>query len=239
MLAKWLGAINAIQVKPEPKAIYTQGTFEERFQLYDVADVAHGPKRGRLEFGVWDYVRKWRGYKEFHATTGKLLRKVPLAEVAKRFRAAVEQGQPFPFLHDLTYRTQGWQWDFGKIGPEDLDTASKKLLSNLSGNIIRHFFADVVESRVADFGVHLDLVAQKLQVLDTTPGGNGLSESLLADDRLALAFQNGVRTLSKFEGKASKKKFEKYVVMLCRETPTHSLQEVTHVFRELLKRWAG
>ena len=238
VLAKWLGSIRAIQVKREPKLVTTQGTWDERFEAYEITVGKYGQKRGRLSFGAWNYVRKWQGYKEIDLKTNKT-RKVPLAQVAQRFRAALERGESFPFLHDLTYRTQGWQWDFGTVTLPLSDVVSLRLLGNLAGHIVEHFFADVVESRIADFRVHLDLPAKQLQVLDTTPGGNGLSEALLTDDRVRSALQNCIATLAKIEGKGSHKKFEKYVVTLCREAPTHSLEEVTHVFRELYKCWSG
>jgi hypothetical protein len=107
------------------------------------------------------------------------------------------------------------------------------------GNILEHFLAEAVESRVPDMGVHLDLPSHKLQILDSTPGGNGLSETLLAEGRIPAAFQNCSSALSKFKGKGGAERFDKYVLALCHEKPGHSAEEVEYVVRELHVRWAG
>lgn len=240
VLGKWLASIKAVQVKREPKFVTTQGSWDASFAPYEIEPITDGrcPKRGRLSFGVWDYVRKWQGYKEIDLKTNKE-RKVPLNQVAKRFSEALERGETFPFLHNLTYRTQGWQWDFGAIELLVPDVASQRSLGKLTGSILEHFLAEAVESRITDFGTQLDLPGHRFQILDSTPGGNGLSETLLMDDRIPAALQGCTRTLAKFNGRGSAKKFEKYVVTLCHEKPSHSLKEVTHVFGELYKRWSG
>jgi hypothetical protein len=115
----------------------------------------------------------------------------------------------------------------------------QRSLGNLVGNILEHFLAEAVESRVADMGVQLDLPGHRLQVLDSTPGGNGLSETLLIEGRLGMAIENCVRTVSKFKDEHTAEAFGKYVLALCHEKPSHSGAEAMHVLRELHVRWAG
>ncbi len=78
-------------------------------------------------------------------------------------------------------------------------------LGSLASNILEHFVADVVESKVEDITLWLDLHDHQLQILDTSPGGNGLSEALLTEGRIKSAFQNCIRTLSRLTGAARKR----------------------------------
>jgi hypothetical protein len=241
VLGKWLRCIKAVQVEREPKHVTTRGSWDECFKQYEIkrfSDANGCPKKGCLEFGVWDYERKWQGYTEIDLATNQK-RKVALAEVTQRFSIALERGDRFPFLHNLSYRTQGWQWDFGAVTLQRLDADWLRSLGDLVGGILEHFLAEAVESRVADMGVRLDLPGHELQVLDSTPGGNGLSETLLAEGRLGTALENCLRTLAKFKGKSAAERFEKYVLALCHDKPGHSFEEVKHVVRELHVRWAG
>ena len=75
-------------------------------------------------------------------------------------------------------------------------------------------------------------------MLDTTPGGNGLSEALLTEGRMDAAFQTCTRTLGKFSVKGGTARFEAYVLALCHQAASHSAEEVLNVIRELHLRWA-
>jgi hypothetical protein len=241
VLGKWLRCIKAVQVEREPRSVTTRGSWDECFKQYEIKRFINGngcPKKGCLEFGIWDYVRKWQGYTEIDLSTNQK-RKVSLAEVTQRFSLALERGDRFPFLHNLSYRTQGWQWDFGSVALARSDAEWLRSLGELVAAILEHFLAEAVESRVADTGVQLDLPGHVLQVLDSTPGGNGLSETLLTEERLGTALENCLRALAKFKGKGAAERFEKYVLALCHEKPGHSAEEVMHVVRELHVRWAG
>ena len=241
VLGKWLHSIKAVQVEREPKHVTTRGSWDKCFKQYEVKRFIDGngcPKKGCLEFGVWDYIRNWQGYTEIDLTTNQK-RKVSLAEVTQRFSLALERGDRFPFLHNLSYRTQGWQWNFGSVALPRSDVDWQRSLGNLVGSLLEHFLAEVVESRVADMGVQLELPGRELQVLDSTPGGNGLSETLLTEGRLGTAFENCLRALSKFKGKGAAERFDKYALALCHEKPVHSVEEVMHVVRELHVRWTG
>jgi len=239
LLWKWLRAVKAVQVRRERRRVTTRGSWDEGFTLYEVRaldDSRDRPKKGRFEFGIWDYSRKWQGYTEIDLDTQEK-RKVSLAEVSERFKQAVQRGERFPYLHEFSYRTLGWEWDFGNIPLAKMDVRAQQSLGELTGSILEHFVADAVQSRVDDVGVKLDLPDHRLQVLDATPGGNGLSEALLTEGRMEAAFQNCTRNLGKFSGKGGKTRFEAYVLALCHQSASHSAEEVLNVVRELHLRW--
>jgi superfamily II DNA/RNA helicase len=159
LLWKWLRAVEAVQVQRESKRVTTRGSWEEGFRLYEVRpldDSMDRPKRGRFELGIWDYSRKWQGYTEIDLETQEK-REVSLAEVSERFKQAIERGEQFPYLHKFSYRTLGWQWNFGALPLRNSDAQSQQSLGELAGSILEHFVAAAVESRVDDLGVELDL----------------------------------------------------------------------------------
>ena len=237
LLCKWLRAVKAVQVKRERRRITTRGTWEEGFTLYEVrplTDSRDRPRKGQFEFGIWDYSRTWQGYTEIDLNTqGKC--KVTLAEVTKRFREALKRGEDFPFLHEFSYRTLGWEWDFGVLSLAS--GKAQETLGDLIGSILKHFLAAAVETRVDDLGINLDLPGHCLQVLDSTPGGNGLAEAILTEGRMDAAFRACLRTLGRFTGKKGKGQFERYVLALCHQAAAHPAEEVLNGVRELHLRW--
>jgi hypothetical protein len=239
LLCKWMRSVKAVQVQLEPKKITTRGSWDEGFNLYEVTplnDSRDRPRKGQFEFGIWDYSRKWQGYTEIDLKTqGK--RKVPLSEVSEHFKQAIQRGEEFPFLHEFSYRTLGWEWNFGALPLGKIDMRVQESLGELVGSILEHFLADAAESRVDDLGIKLDLPGHRLQVLDATPGGNGLSDALLTEGRIHSAFQSCMRTLGKFSGKGGKAQFERYALALCHQAASHSAEEVLNVVRELHLRW--
>jgi hypothetical protein len=197
------------------------------------------PKKGTLEFGIWTYRRYFQGYKEIDLNDEERSRRVSLDEVNERFKKAKDRGESPPFLFDFSYRTMGWQWSFKPVklnNSEDIDLQS---LGSLTCNILEHFLAEAVESRVWDIQVSLDLEDCTLQVLDSTPGGNGLSEALLSEDRMIASLRECERTLSKFKGRSADRNFKKYVLDLCRDEPSNSAKEVCDVVRQLYANWSG
>ena len=241
ILGKWLPSLQKVIVERDSRLVTTRGSWEEGFELYQIRTPSHDmdrPRKGALEFGIWDYTRTWQGYTEIDLATDKT-RIVSLAEVKTRFDHAQEEGAAFAFLCPFSYRTMGWQWDFGRFPPLSDDPEATRSLGSLAGNILEHFAADVVESKVEDIGVQLDLHEHQLRILDTTPGGNGLSEALLTEARIRSAFQNCIRTLSTFTGTRRKKAFNTYVLDLCHQKPGHAAEELVHVLRELYARWTG
>jgi hypothetical protein len=241
ILGKWLPSLQRVIVERESRLVTTRGSWEEGFNLHQNRTPSHDmdrPRKGTLEFGLWDYKRTWQGYTEIDLTTDKK-RIVSLAEVRARFERAQENGAAFAFLHPFSYRTMGWQWDFGRFPPLSDDPEATTSLGSLAGSILEHFAADVVESKVEDIGLQLDLHEHQLRILDTTPGGNGLSEALLTEARIRSAFQNCIRTLSRVTSAKRKKAYNSYVLDLCHQKPAHAAEEVAHVVRELHTRWTG
>jgi superfamily II DNA/RNA helicase len=239
LLWKWLRAVKAVQVRRESRRVTTRGSWDESFTLYEVRaldDSRERPRKGKFEFGIWDYSRKWQGYTEIDLAT-QAKRKVTLAQVSGRFKEAIQRGERFPYLHEFSYRTLGWEWYFGALPLGKTDVQTQGSLGQLTGSILEHFVADAAQSRVDDFGVNLELPGLRLQVLDATPGGNGLSEALLTEGRMEAAFQTCIRTLGKFSGKGGKARFKAYVLGLCHQAASHSAEEVLNVVGELHLRW--
>ncbi len=241
VLGKWLKDIQEIRVVPEPRAITTRGTWEEGFDFWEAAEAVDRhirPRRGAFKFGIWDYKRSWQGYTEIDFESGKS-RRVSLKEATRQFREALEAGANPPFLPDYSYRTVGWEWDFDRIDTDDWGTEELEVLSEGIGELIEHFLATAVESNLEDISVELDLASHKLRVLDSTPGGNGLSEALLCDCRVPNAFSNCCRELEKYLGKGKKTKFRKYLLALRLDLSEFTAEEILDVVRELQVRWAG
>ncbi|HPS90648.1 MAG TPA: DEAD/DEAH box helicase [Methanothrix sp.] len=242
ILGKWLKTIKTVELKQEKRNIITRGLWDENFDLYkssmNFVDHLKLPKKGILEFGIWTYNRRFQGYKEIDLSDEERTRTVSLDEVKQRFKEAKDRGENPPFLFDFSYRTLGWQWRFKSIKIEKNDENDQRSLGRLTCSILEHFLADAVESRITDLQIGLDLEDSTLQVLDSTPGGNGLSEALLAEDRMQSALQKCEKRLSKFRGKADNQKFKKFVLDLCRDEPQHSANEVENVIKWLYANWS-
>lgn len=241
ILRKWLPALEAIQVQVERRNIVTRGRWQESFTFYEAVPLHNsrqGPTIGQFRFGIWDFTRKWKGYIEIHLGSNRV-RKVDLKEVTERFKDAMDQGRDFPFLYPLSYRTFGWEWDFGDISAHRGTIGSLSSLANVVSSLLEHFFADVVQSRPSDLDVQLDLGGHVLRIVDATLGGNGLSEALLSENRMLEAFQACGRTVSRFLDRDGQVMFEKYVLNLCHQKTSHSVHEVLTILDELSRRWSG
>ena len=243
ILGKWLKSISTVEVALEKKNVVTRGMWDETFELFKAnsSSLEHlkMPKKGALEFGIWTYRRRFQGYKEIDLNDEERSRKVSLDEVIEHFKQAKDLGESPPFLFPLSYRTLGWQWSFKPVklsNEKDIDLQS---LGNLTCDILEHFLAEAVESRVWDLQIKLDLEDCSLQVLDSTPGGNGLSEALLSEDRMSTALKNCEKALSRFKGRSASSNFKKYVLDLCRDEPSNSAKEVEDVVKWLYANWSG
>jgi len=236
VLAKWLKTIKAVYVEAVKGNIATRGEWADSHKLYElVADLGPNlqvPSRGRFEYGVWDFERTWRGYRQIDLSTGKATR-VSLAEVTERFRQAIEEGDGFPFLHALTYRTLGWQWRFGELPP---GLGATNELGSVVDGLMDEFVRASLECSAGDVTVSLSLEAKTLSVFDTTPGGNGLSQAVLAGGRMVSAFDECLATLDDFSRKGSKK-FREYLEVLLDMESDCELGEVRDVVRTLRERW--
>ena len=171
VLAKWLKTITAIYVNPVKEHVRTMGDWQDTHALYErISDLPSGasfPKSGMLEYGVWDFERKWNGYRLIDLRTGEVLKWVTLADVAQRFAQAKDTGDHFPFLHPLTYRTMGWRWNFDTI-----DCSEAALV--ISGGLFAAFLTSQLECNASNVQTELD--CRSLSLFETNPGGNGLSD---------------------------------------------------------------
>jgi hypothetical protein len=227
---RWLKSIKAIRVEREERSVITRGDWQDEYEVLDCKTI---PLRKGVNIlrGTWTYIRQWQGYKEIDINQDRE-KFVSLGKVTKRFKQAMEEKADFPFLHPLTYRTLGWQWDFGPLEPDDA-TFTFILKRLLSG-----FIADSVESNEKD--MIIDLIGHQLYVLDSTPGGNGLSFALLENNRFELALQRCMKKLSQFQSKAKQKDFEKYVSEMCYGVlPTHPVNVFLGAVQEIYNRWTG
>lgn len=240
VLGKWLRTISAVRVVPERKNVTTRGSWRDSFSLYENVPnlLPHlvRPLKGGFEFGIWNYTRCWQGYSEVDLKTGKK-RLVSLPEVISRFKQAIEERSRFPFLFDFSYRTWGWQWSVGNLGALSGNAESRKTLSETVGEILTHFLAGAIESKTADLRIELDLNGNRLQVLDATPGGNGLSEALLTRGRMSGAMKLCEERLAQLTDEDGQ--FSKYVLNLCHTATHNSQSEVIDVVRRLREHWAG
>ncbi len=91
-LAKYLKSIDVVYVEKEKNLVTTRGSWDESFEFYQnfsnlVAGI-HLPIEGEIEYGIWEYAKKFNGYSEIDLSTRKS-QKVTLAQVSKRFKNAV------------------------------------------------------------------------------------------------------------------------------------------------------
>lgn len=240
LLEKWMQTVNSIEVEQIPGRITTRGSWDDSFSFYqamiDLPEQANSPGRGTLEYGIWDYVRKWTGYTQIDLTSNRST-KVTLKEVTERFKLAMEAGDKFPFLFPFTYRTLGWEWNFGRIDVGDYDEESIEELETLTSEILRYFLAEAVESRAEDLVTKLDLANNYLMVLDNNPGGNGMSEALLFEGRIGSAFSKCRNILSQF--KEEPRYFDKYIADLCRTDLSIPPERILNVVNQLQVHWVG
>ncbi|MGD0951055.1 MAG: DEAD/DEAH box helicase [Methanotrichaceae archaeon] len=241
LLGKWMLAVSSIEVEEIPERITTRGSWDDNFSFYqamiDLPEHVDRPGKGTLEYGIWDYMRKWTGYTQIDLTSNRTT-KVTLEEVTERFKLAMEVGDKFPFLFPFTYRTLGWEWDFGKIDVGDFDEEALEALGHLAGDLLRYFLAEAVESRAEDLITELDLANHRLTTLDNNPGGNGMSESLLSEGRMTRALTKCQNLLSKFNGENNRKNFDKYVADLCGTDLSIPPEEILNVINQLQVHWA-
>ena len=243
VLGKWLKTVKSIRVLPHPKRITTRGAWADSYSLVEIAYGAEHlqrPRQGSCKVGVWDFERRWTGYTEFDLVSG-ISRRVNSREATRIFGEAMDSGQSYPFLHPLSYRTSGWQWDFGRLDSGNGDPKAAGTLSIVISGLLEHFLAAAVESTPDDLRVELNVRDRQLRVLDSAPGGNGLSGALLLDDRIAQALEKLSLTLKKHVGKSADKTkgFKKYLIALHVEQLEHSAQELLDVVRKLQVRWTG
>ncbi len=240
ILAKYLKSIEVVYVKEEPNQVATRGIWEETFEPYQLfSEPPEGvvfPGNGDIEYGIWEYARKFNGYKQIYFSN-KATIKVSLTEVSARFKDAMGSGNKSPFLFPLTYRTYGWSWDFGEA-VKKYELEFLESIENLTRAIVVPFIADAIQSSPNDIQVDLSLSAGTIKILDATPGGNGLAEGLLRCDGIPLALQNCKNILMQFIGKDNQGKFRHYVMSLCQEDAKHDAEQIIDIIDKLQSYWS-
>lgn len=178
-VSSFLESLDQIIVEPEERQVATRGQWREEVQLVEKMQpvVPDGKKpASSIEYGKWEWRRRFDGYEEYELNGRGAIREVPLQEVVSRYRAAAEAGQSMPFLPDLRYRTLGWRCKLGDAFPGGpLGAALAVAVTALLGA----HFCSTVECSQDDLHVLVVPKAAELRVLDRAPGGNGLSEALL------------------------------------------------------------
>jgi hypothetical protein len=227
----------AIYVTPGDKHVATQGDFNDSQRVYSAFDPpadAEPPATGAFTFGVWNFTRKWNGYREIELAAGTV-RRIPLAEVAERFRQAVEDGEAFPFLHDWTYRTLGWEWRPSACALPAGEWEGARFAALLA-SLLSGYVAVAAECAPQDLSVAgvVDGSRLALRVLDGAPGGNGMTEALLHDGRMKSALRELTRAVRQC---GDEKAFELLCQRRTGEQPSFRLKEVLDACVALERSW--
>lgn len=240
ILGKFLKSINCAYLTPEKEPVVTRGESKERFDAYrifpELPENIKEPAKGSLEYGVWEYEKKFNGYTEINLKTMKK-EKVGLKEISERFKKAMDSNEKFPFLFPLSYRTYGWVWKFNEL-KKDLD---ENLIDaeNLVSGIISAYIADAVQSNPSDILCGISLKDCDMWVLDSNPGGNGLSEAVLMNDNLKTALERCIETLESYNKKGMKKKFERFILELCQEEVNYEPKQLIPIIQRIKDLWTG
>jgi len=237
VLGKYMKGLKKIVVTDEVPSVVTRGRWKDSFSLEEPKDLMDGysePAKGTLTVGVFTFLRKFDGYQEIDLRSRTKPKNVSLNEVANRFNAAINGGESFPFLHNFSYRTMGWTWLIGRI----IDEEKRKLLAPVLAPLLQSFFCDALECSTIDILVTVEPQSGELRVVDGTPGGNGLSESLLSDDRISVAWATATRQL-RAQKRKSAEAFRRYITQECRIDTKITAQEVLDAIERLASAWNG
>lgn len=238
-LGKWLKTIKAIYVQPVKGNAITRGEWKDTYKRYEypteLPKECEVPPKGVFDYGLWDFSRKWNGYKLIDLTTGKV-QIVKIGEIVGRFRQAREDGDRFPFLHALTYRTFGWRWDFDPKKPKPKSYLADPV-SDVTGSLLERFITASLECSPRDVMVRFSGAGHTLEVFDTTPGGNGLSQAALQDGRVPRALDDCLAAVKKYAGKNRKASFKSYVARLLNQDTDCEATKVIDAVSDFRDRW--
>jgi len=230
-----LKGLDRIIVRSEKPHRATRGRWRDTFNLEEskVLDDVDTPAQGQLTYGIFNFLRKFDGYRELDLKTGKKPKDVSLAEVTGRFSQAVEEGNEFPFLHNFSYRTVGWKW----LVARQLDPEERKRLAGTLAALLEEFFADAVECSSKDIQVTFVANEGELRVVDSTPGGNGLSEALLRDQRVAGALSAALKAV-RAHGANGPDMFQRFLAEY-RADNNLTAKEIIDALDKLARAWNG
>ena len=241
VLAKYLKSINVVYVKQIKDLITTRGLWDESIDSYQIIaeppDGVEFPTTGDFEYGIWEYFKKFTGYKEINLSSRES-HQISLSEIKGRFKNALDEGKDFPFLFPLSYRTYGWEWNF-EDAFEDIQPETLDAIEGLVNKILNLYLADAVQANPANLQINLSLSDDYLRVIDATPGGNGLSEALLRDGHLSSALSDILETLNQYNGSKMKNKFKSYVLQFYKEEIDYDASKVIEVIRKIQSDWTG
>jgi superfamily II DNA/RNA helicase len=237
VLGKIFKNIQVVNVVERKDNIITRGMWNEKISQYqiinDFPDYIDVPGNIEIDYGIWEYYKKFDGYKEIDLSTGDT-KTVTIKEITDQFKNAMDKGKEFPFLPSLSYRTYGWEWKFDDAF-ESWKNDELKSIEELIGYILEPYFADVVQANPSDLIIKLSLSDSYLRIVDATPGGNGLSETLLTKGNMEIAFSNCLNILSKYKRKP--KKFSSFIIQLCRKEPNYGAKKAIEIIEEMQSYW--
>ncbi len=105
-------------------------------------------------------------------------------------------------------------------------------------SLLQEFFCEAVECSTHDLQVTLDGQAAELRVVDATPGGNGLSEALLSENRLKNAWSTAIKQVRTYERKPPQA-FRHYIAEECCLDSDAPAKEVLDAINRLADAWNG
>ncbi|WP_157817827.1 hypothetical protein [Candidatus Thiodictyon syntrophicum] len=237
VLGKYMKGLKYIEVSKEEPTVATRGRWNDSFKLDEPKDLPNDcdyPANRTLTFGIFTFIRKFDGYQEIDLRGRAKTKTVSLAEIARRFVEAMEDGDDFPFLHNFSYRTKGWKWVVSRV----IDASARNTLAPILGPLLQGFFCDAVECSQCDLQATLDAQTGELRVVDGTPGGNGLSEALLTDGRVASALKAAAKQV-KAQGRKSAKSFRRYLAEECRIDSEIAAKEIVDAIEHMARAWNG
>ena len=244
LLMRYLKGIGVIYVEEERNPVVTRGIWQDSFSPVQImtppADLDR-PGTGRLEYGIFEFSREFKGYRQLNIQTHSEAY-VTLAEVTGRFKDAVDQGDDFPFLFPLTYRTFGWSWSFppGTVpGQGYLAGAEATEAADVVKAVLSRFIADAVDANPANLQIAFSGQPGCLRVLDATPGGNGLAECLLLDGRMIRAFDHCLSVLAELTPPEQQERYARYIRQLSPLETVGAAAGVLAIIRMLRSCWAG
>lgn len=229
-------SIKEVQVQPENKEIRTNSVYKDKLlfeRKMDFSISPNYPRKGSLRFGIWKYTRSWEGYYEYEDAN-------PLKGWEKNSRFVpsnkISDELSNKFSNFYSYRTMGWEWNYDST---EVDINILKLTGDIIGDILKQFFSNAVESEMNDIEVHLGLSEKTLRVIDSNPGGNGLSEALLFNRCIEKAFYDCEKILSKYLDIGMEKNFERYIRNIGHQSQGISVKEILDLIYVFHENWLG
>ncbi|MGK3964046.1 helicase-related protein [Sorangium sp. So ce118] len=238
VLGKFMHALEAIEVVEERRRTATRGRWKDNFDLYlekDLPADCETPGAGAIEYGIWNFLRRFDGYTEIDLSGKRKPTNVTLGAVSERFKAALEAGDEFPFLHGFTYRTLGWRWKIARVIP---NAEHRRMIAPALEGLLHAYLCDAVECARGDLTAKFEPSAGELRVLDGTPGGNGLSSALLQQGRAPGALASAAGAARSFARRPAAA-FERFLAEDCHVEAQVSAKEVADAVDAMARAWSG